>query len=367
MCLIGTTVLFVSCSGAAGPKGDTGDTGGTGATGATGATGSSGSANIYGDGSAGALSISANTDWTAGTPSTDLKFTTCSVDAGKTLTVPSGLIIRCTGTFSNAGTITVSTASGGGYASIENTAPNYPEVYSAPPQPGLTARVATDGQLGDNTVDRPGGRGGVALAGSGSSQLLLGLLLNPGPLAGAGGAVSRGPGNEVQGGKGGGSLVVLAQGTLTNSGTGTISADGAGAPTNQGQGGGGGGIVILASKVSVTNMGTVTARGANGRDRADGVGPGGGGGGGLIHFISSTAPVPGVVGVNYFVTGGTAGSTGAGKLLDNPRSGGGGGGAGVAGNGGNGGMVDTNDDVLAGGVGTMGLLLSTTADPSYLF
>jgi hypothetical protein len=50
---------------------------------------------IYGNGAAGAKTVSANENWNT-TPPDDLQFTELTVDAGQTLTVPSGTVIRCT-------------------------------------------------------------------------------------------------------------------------------------------------------------------------------------------------------------------------------------------------------------------------------
>lgn len=49
-------------------------------------------------------------------PNNNFQFTDFSVAAGVTLTVPSGTVIRCTGTFTNNGTIVVNTGAPGGSA-----------------------------------------------------------------------------------------------------------------------------------------------------------------------------------------------------------------------------------------------------------
>ena len=68
--------------------------------------GADGSALVYGDGSSGPLVVSQDTTWSSSEAVG--QYTTCTINAGITLTVPTGTILRCSGSFTNEGTITVS-------------------------------------------------------------------------------------------------------------------------------------------------------------------------------------------------------------------------------------------------------------------
>jgi hypothetical protein len=110
----------------------------------------------------------------------NLMFTDVTINTGVTLTVPSGLTIRATGTFTNNGTIVIQTAAfGGSVFAIANPAfPSY-----APPHPGHGIRIAASGELGDATANRVGGSN--SLPPSLASQR---YLLRPGVFGGGGGA-----------------------------------------------------------------------------------------------------------------------------------------------------------------------------------
>jgi hypothetical protein len=81
----------------------TGATGPTGAPGSAGSEGADGSLRIYGDGSSGALNVATTTSW-SGSEALG-QYTDCSIAAGVTLTVPTGTVLRCSGSFTNDGTI----------------------------------------------------------------------------------------------------------------------------------------------------------------------------------------------------------------------------------------------------------------------
>ncbi|MHA7839461.1 MAG: hypothetical protein ACX98W_18520 [bacterium] len=282
-------------TGPQGPQGNPGPQGATGATGATGAAGSqgpegpqgpqgaSGSVLAYGDGSAGNVTISSNTDWRVAPPTNgNYQFEDLTIQAGATLTVPSGTVIRASGALSNQGTILVDFGLRG-----ERWFGN------ADPFPALAGNAMTPAQNG----------GGLAF-----SPEQLRQRLDPGPLGGGNGARGNGsPDND--GGPAGGSLVLRARLGITNSGV--IDADGGnglpGDGGDDGGGGGGGGFLILASDGDIESSGIVRANGGDGVSGllSDDCG-GGGGGGGLIHLISPNANA---VGGTLSVAGGGFGST----------------------------------------------------------
>src|SRR5262245_28730335 len=102
LCL-GLMTLGIGCGTqepVTGPQGEPGDQG------AAGAPGADGSVRVYGNGSAGARTISADESWLeGGNPPANIQFTNFTIDAGVTLIIPSGTVIRCTGTFTNNGTL----------------------------------------------------------------------------------------------------------------------------------------------------------------------------------------------------------------------------------------------------------------------
>jgi hypothetical protein len=335
-----TPLPNVGLVGAAGPAGT------EGAKGADGPPGADGQLRIYGDGSAGAKTLAAD----ATLADANLQYTDFTVNAGVTLTVESGTTIRCTGTFTNRGTIVVGS---GARASEHHAFVGTTDGTQAPAHPGVALRSAGVGELGATGVLRAGGQSGLALSAFQARQ-----LVRPGATAGGAGASRYGGG---LGAAGGGSLVVLGGTAVVHADGATITA--AGADGGIGQGGGAGGIVILASKGSVTSAGTIDARGGGGGPSNVFAGVGGGGGGGIVHFLAPTVIAPGTV----TVTGGTAGVAGAaGSVTATPHQGGGGGGA-SGGNGGDGGSISLDDTPNAGGDGAAGLSLTTSADPTALF
>lgn len=303
------------CNGARGPTGAKGDQGVQGPTGPQGPQGI-GSLDVYGDGSAGSLVIASTTDWVT-TPPADLnlQYSSCTINAGATFTVPSGTVIRCQGTFTNLGTLVVDTG--------------VPSVAGAMPDPGWARSRA----------DAPRGGTGIAKVAAAS-------LVRPGTYAGGAGS----PKGMTLGGAAGGSLVVRAFGGISNSGT--IRANGANAALasgTPGAGGGAGGLIVLVTRGNFTNSGSIQANGGTGSSaNSPSSGGGGGGGGGVVHILA-----PGGADGSISVAGGAAGSNSG-----TPSIAGGGGGA-FGGNGGNGGDDWTG---VAPAAGQAGHVIRTTSN-----
>ncbi|MCP3975106.1 MAG: hypothetical protein GY720_11510 [bacterium] len=272
--------------------------------------GASSSPGGYGDGSSGALVISASEDWsdTGGdAPANDsLQFTDLTINAGQTLSVPSGTVIRCTGTFTNNGTLSVA------YSQVSSPIDNGPDFVSR--------------YRGDNYSVN----GNWNAVGETYDATIMRQLLSPGPVSGQRG----GNGNVWNaGGSGGGSLVIRCEGGIVNNGT--INASGQTAEAvgdgtqctsggsgcdltgttdidddqRGGGGGGSGGLVILATPGSLT-VGTVLLIGGDGADGGNGTvktSGGGGGGGGALHLLAPAASSASVAGV--YVTAGSGGAS----------------------------------------------------------
>ncbi len=338
------SVNVLDCRGAAG------DDGADGAAGAPGTDGADGQLRIFGNGSSGARTISSDASFASAGDAND-QYTDFIVDTGVTLTVPSGTVIRCTGQFINRGTIVVADGAVGGERSGVDTSSFDPS--GRPAQPGVSTRVAGNGEVGTDAAARAGG-----LAGGGLSEFESAVTLDIGVNAGgAGGAAF------AAGGGGGGGFTVIAQGEITNSGA--INARGAAGAV--GGGGGGGGVVILASGTRVTQAAgaSISVKGGDGGASGAAEGPGGGGSGGIIHFLAPDISNGGTTDV----TGGAAGALGvAGSVTAAMRSGGGGGGA-TAGNAGAGGAVSAGAaaDPAAAEGGSAGFILQTVTDPKALF
>ncbi len=322
--------------GQQGEQGLQGEQGVQGPTGIQGVQGEDGQLRIYGDGSAGVRAFAANTAFNDSNP----QYADFSIDVGVTLTVPSGTVIRCTGTFVNEGTISVLPGLRNGAKFAENG-----------------AAATTLGSVGGQSL---GGVGGTALAGAVAKGLLrLGLLS-----AGAGFS-----NNTESDGVGGGNVTILCNGAVSNEGT--IIADGDDSTTPY-FGGGGGGYVVLASATAVSNSGSIVARGGDGGafladDGTYGYGPGGGGGGGVIHLIAPSIQSSGTT----TVTGGAGGAAGGAGAITAIVYYGGGGGGGAGGNGGSGGAVNPgnigNNSTAAGTNGASGTVLQTVANPAALY
>lgn len=300
-----------------------------------------------GDGSAGNITISASQNWSSSPPANP-NFANVTINAGQTLTVPAGTTIRCSGTFTNNGTLQVLFGpENDGSTFLTGVAPSS-GVYTSP-HPGDTPGAATMGQFDNNAVavpvTIPGGQGGKAIPRFVAMSSFGNFRFGGGSGAGYDGQ---------QGGRGGGLVKIYCEGAIANSGT--ISAPGENA-ANGSLAGGGGGIVILASRTSVSNAGTINVVGGNGNPATSFGGNGGGGGGGIIIMVSPTAPVPGT----WIVTGGS-GASGATTVSTTTRTAGAGGGS-SGGAGGAGGQVSSAGVPSASGNGADGYGIAMTLDP----
>jgi hypothetical protein len=360
MKLVYAIALVAACGseGAQGPEGPPGSPGEMGTMGTMGDKGepgdpgADGQLRIYGDGSAGALTVAANGVLFEGIAADgNLQFTDVTINAGVALTVPSGTIIRCNGTFTNNGTIVVlDGAAGGRSTSVNNTVGTGTVPGSASANPGVSRVAAQSGELGD--ASRVGGVGGGGLS-AGEAR----VLLKP-TVGGGGGGVCPAQAANGSGGDGGGAFVVLAGGAIAN--TGAINA--AGLDGLGGGGGGAGGFVVLASPTSISNTGTLDLSGGDGGVATNRNAGGGGGSGGIVHFLS-----PAITTGTPNITGGLgAAAVGAGSVTAIPRAGGGGGGA-AGSTGGTGGTVNAVGSTTAGTNGGLGHVLQTQVDPTALF
>lgn len=241
------------------------------------------SCNIYGDGSAGDITISSNTDWSTTPPTNgNYMFNSLTIANGVTLTVASGTVIQSKTTFVNNGTILVKT--------------------------GVL------GEAWSNNADR-GNKDilGYTLTSTKAypSSEVYRRVFKFGPKGGSGGSTGGVDGNETFGGNGGGTLSIFAATGITNAGTidarGGSPAQYAGGVSKPGCGGGGGGFVVLATNSNITNSGTINVSGGNGNNPGTGTPDlaGSGGGGGLIHYISSNASS---VGGTATISGGLKGT-----------------------------------------------------------
>ena len=310
------------CNGAQGPQGSQGlqgPQGEQGVTGTQGPQGVAGSTGLFGDGSAGAFVVNSMTDLTNASfynqlvsrGQQTLQFTNVTINS--TLIVPSGTVIRATGDFTvnTTGSIIV--------------APNADDTGAGEASAGVARAAASEPK---------GGRGLYPLQAA--------QLFRPG--VNGGGAGAKPSGSTAFGGAGGGSLVILAQGTFrviagaSINAIGDVGGSGAQPGNLPGGGGGGGGVVVIVGKQAITINGAVRAIGGRGGDGNNNVpsgpakGGGGGGGGGVVHLLSSTAPlVNGTVDVSPGAVGATAAATGS-----NPNLVPGGGGGACGGHGGDG-------------------------------
>lgn len=288
--------------------------------GAAGPQGESGALALYGNGSAGAVTVSSNTNLVTSSTalgSLALLFTNFTVNAGVTLTVPSGTVIKCTGNVVINGTIIVDKGAGNGHPGI-----------------GMSLGAVNAGGIGIASTFQAGTN-----------------FLRIPPYGGGAGAR---PNANCIDGEGGGSFAIYALGSINVSATGAINANGvsssntaSGAVGIPGGGGGGGGVIVLVSKSTITNSGAIRANAGNGSNGFDGnagnaEGGGGGGGGGLIVIVAPTSPT--ITGTTQ-TAGGLGGNTGGASATLNP----GGGGGGASGNGGNGGTTGSAPSFGASG------------------
>ena len=240
----------------------------TGPPGATGPAGADGQLRIFGDGSAGALEVPADAeDYTLGE---NRQYTDLIIAAGAEVSLASGTVIRCTGSFINNGTVRIRVSAYG--EQRRGIDPDLLHQPTAPAHPGAARAAAGGGDIRNDflsSVDY--GLGGIGLEQDSARSLRF-----PGPHGGGGGGCTRVAGCRAP--HGGGTLLVLCRGKIENHGI--IFADGASAGPADG-GGGGGGIIILASADSIVNGadGTLRTAGGKGGDATSGSGSGGGGGG----------------------------------------------------------------------------------------
>src|SRR6185436_17436339 len=127
--------------------------------------------------------------------------TSVTSNAGVKLAVESGAVIRCTGTFTNNGTVEVREGALGSTRNAGSTNSTIDPTLELP-SPGVALIAAGVGELGTNLALCRRGEGGVGL-----NDHQAGYLLHPGSLAGGAGA----GGVAGIGGNGGGAVTVLAK------------------------------------------------------------------------------------------------------------------------------------------------------------
>ncbi|MFA7480396.1 MAG: hypothetical protein WC314_07815 [Vulcanimicrobiota bacterium] len=332
-------------AGPSGTQGPPGPTGTQGPQGTEGAAGADGQLRIYGDGSAGSVTVSQNTDLATLAPNGNLQFTDFTINNGVILAVPSGTKIRCTGTFTNDGAIVVSP-----FASARGSSGGGEQ--QTPAGGSFFGHQARQGTISVNTSAQQG------LGGAGGLVSNATPITNYDRLGGGAGASSFA---GFVGGTGGGTLTVLAQISVVNDLNGVIVASGeSGDP---GSGGGGGGFVTLASLTSVVHQGEIRVNGGDGGDSDTARGAGGGGGGGLVQLLAPSVTNTG----SSLIGGGLRGASGAaGSVTDVQRMGGGGGGGSIGGGGGGGGIDAANTPEPAAD-GEIGAVIVSVQNPTALF
>lgn len=326
------------------PKGNLLDTdsvaGNPGSKGINGSDGLDATEEVYGDESAGDLIINSSTTFSNRNP----QFRNVTINAGNTLTVPSGTTIRATGTCIINGSIVVEKGAYGGRSNgLRHQPANFGLAYSPP---GL-------GEYGDpdNTNALRGGSGGVGISES-TARMLVKLT---GTAYGSAGESN----SSVAGGSGGGGFALYCKGAVIIQGS--ISADGGNGFIVFGTGGGSGGLIVIASKESIVSTGTISAIGGNGSNWDYAIASaGGGGGGGVIHLLA-----PHIIEGTTDVSGGDEGSIDPADFLLCPCYGGSGGG-GFGGDGGRGGHVNLVGNPQSAQPGTDGFVITTLTDPSAL-
>ncbi len=300
-----------------------------------------------GSGAAGDLTVSANTSWTSIPPvGNNLSFNNIVIESGFTLTVPAGTTIRCTGSFTNNGTLAVSHAGNGGYYHVRS---------------GILQQEIRQAGRGDAflAASPPIGAGALGTflnttrSGSQIPQTVAAASFNSFKIGGGGGSAHQ----AGSGGHGGGLIKIYCNGAIINNGV-IIANSG-----NVAQGGGGGGgIVILASSTSVANdSGSISANGGKGGNSESNNGVGGGGGGGIIIMVA-----PGISNTgSTSVLGGLEGTVVADPLTVALHSAGGSGG-GSGGSGGRGGSVNATNTPSADSTdGGVGYVLEIQDNPIY--
>lgn len=312
---------------------------------------------MFGDGSAGDLVVSGTVSWLPGTEQTspnNLSFGNCTIQSGATLMVSAGTTLRCAGSFTNDGTITVVQGTVGGLFNYAGTLKRLPMLgdVTLGAGPELPTSVLPRADLDIYAGTASGGWGGAALN---KINILSNLsMFRVGGSAGTGTALT-------SGGPGGGLIKIVVAGPASNAGT--INANG-----GNGAGGGGGGIVVLASRTSIRHTGVVSARGGAGDPSSLYRGASGGGGGGIVVMIAPSITDSGSVDVS----GGAAGAATTqviGSTFHIRSAGGGGGSSGGAGGGGsfldNDGPYPTTPAVVTtpATAGVIGQVLRLQQDP----
>lgn len=333
--------------GATGAMGPQGPEGPTGPEGAQGPAGAPGHPSLYGDGSAGPLVVGdpdnppISVDWVKDPPSGypfNNQFTDCTIHALQ-WRVPSGLVLKCTGTFTAQGILvsTIDPADGG-----------------SGPSPVVNPRFAP-------------GTGAVAATGldaiSAAETLYKPLQPQDGKLGhDEGQGASLRQAIDSTDSAAGGEIRIYAGGAIDVS---DVLAGGTQAGSNSTNGGGGGGLIALLSGTSITigSGGVIEAQGGAGASsQLIGTPIGGGGGGGVVHLIAPTITVDGTINVNGGVPGTCISGCNAGfSLHENDMGGAGGASVGGGGHGmaANGAAANPNPSV-AGGAGR---IFQLEADP----
>ena len=352
-----SSASLIGPSGSQGAQGERGPQGEQGPQGAKGDPGSAGQSDgsrqtlidrLYGKATRGSLTIPAGLTFDLSN-GTDLQYDNFTIENGASVTFASGTVLKCTGSFTNNGTITVRGYAEGGQLERVNSNTSSPAFF--PPMKGFAYCFFALAEFGRASEILKGAPGGCSMFSD-----MLRTILYPGPLGGSGG----GPGYNGRAGKGGGTLTVLSLGALTVGAQGVISANGENSGT-PGGGGGGAGAIILASSNSVSLQGAINARGGNGALSSTKIGAGGGGGGGFLRVISPS--IASTATLNF--EGGNAGSN-ATNVSDTPRFGGSAGGDSV-GAGGAGAQVSVGGISSLNGSGGSGFNLETVADPLLIF
>lgn len=350
-------------AGPAGAQGAQGAAGPTGPAGEAGAPGSPGELRVYGNGSAGVVTIEGSVLLEDVLTDGNTQFDTLTIPTGAELEVPSGLALRATKKIVVAGTLRVRKATTPGTMSFLSTTDLFPRFQS--PEPGFSPQAP-----GSPVVNATGGTGYEGGGGDGLLDTARFAFDLDGEGGGGGWSGPRGSANRAS--YGGGTLVLIAGESLEISGT--IEARGGG--TSDGVcpacSGGGGGFVVLASKQALRTAPSalLDVRGGDGGNAynapASGVSPavavggGGGGGGGCTHLVAPDIVHEGTV----EIAGGAAGANAALDPLPTIRSGGFGGG-GSCGAGGRGGRLNGGPS-FAPAAGAEGRMFRTATDPTAL-
>jgi hypothetical protein len=315
-----------------GPQGIQGVQGPIGPEGPQGPAGAGGAVDIYGNGSNPTTTI-ATANWLTSREANP-NFGNLTITG--TLTVPSGQVIQCSGTLTINGTINV-----------------------LPGIPGDAIRAGFAAQPVTGANGTPGLQASVAAA-----------FLKPGPFAGTAGENE----DDVFGGDGGGSVVILCKDGVVFGPAGRILANGGDgldyitpgtSSTRAGTGGGGGGLVVIASQgnISIPSPGSIEVNGGDGgdanQDAAIDDSGGAGGGGGIVHFLSPNANA--IAANRVALAGGPPGLDGPSLPLDGQTGNGGGG---LGGSGGTGGDGDSTSSTA----GQAGYIIRTqVSNPEFLF